>query len=87
MFAKANRVPIYRIAFLTLALVLTGLGMLPIATAACTPGAHRTIILDPSCCGSWPPPKATKQNQVCNSNGIWINSGGSYCGSVSACAI
>jgi hypothetical protein len=77
----------YRIALLTLALVLTGLGMLPKAMAACTPGATRTIILDPTCCGSYPPPKAWKQNQYCGPNGIWFNSGGTYCGSVSACAI
>jgi len=85
--AKINRPSIYRIAFLTLALVLTLLGMVPTVTAACTPGARRTIIVNIECCGSVPPPKATKQNQVCNSSGVWVNSGGTYCGSVSACAI
>jgi hypothetical protein len=85
--AKINSLSIYRIALLALALVLTGLGVLPTAQAACTPGATRTITVSVVCCGSVPPPKVTKQKQVCNSAGVWVNSGNPFCAAASACAI
>ena len=84
MIGKA--LPVYRIALLALALVLTGLGMLPTARAACTPGTTRFVIVDPSCCG-FNPPKAWKQKQVCNSNGVWEFTGSRFCTTVTACAI
>lgn len=88
MLAKINhRVSLYRIAFLALALGLTGLGMLPSAKAACTPGAKRTIIVNIECCGSYPPPKVTKQNQTCSPCGCWQNTGSPYCASHTTCAI
>ena len=87
MIAKINRrFGVYRIALLVLALVLTGLGMLPTAMAACTPGARRTIIVNIECC-AYPLVRVTKQNQVCNSSGVWVNSGSPYCASNSFCAI
>lgn len=87
MFAKLNRhVSVRRIALLALALVLTGLGMLPLAAAACNPGDVRYVISDPSCCG-FNPPKAWKQKQVCNSSCVWVNSGSPFCATVAACAI
>lgn len=87
MIAKTNRrFPIYRIALLALALLLTGLGMLPTATAGCTYGQTRTIIVNIACC-NYPYAWATKQNQVCCANGTWENNGSPYCGPVSACAI
>jgi hypothetical protein len=87
MMAKINPLSICRVALLALALALTGLGLLPPAAAACTPGATRTIIVNIFCCGSVPPPKATKQRQVCNSSGVWVNSGSPFCGAVTACAV
>jgi len=86
--SKLNaRLSTVRPAFLALALILALIATLSPAFAACTSGATRTIILDPTCCkpiaqGAY----ATKQNQICNSNGIWLNSGSSYCGKVSSCA-
>ena len=80
------RLSAFRPALLALALLLTVIATLSPAFAACTPGAFRSIIVDPQCCrssGAW----ATKQNQTCNSSGVWVNSGSTYCGAVSACAI
>jgi len=74
-----------RPAFLVLALLLTVVAMISPAFAACTPGSTQTIISNIACCqptGAW----ATKQKQVCNSSGVWVNSGSSFCAPVSACA-
>jgi hypothetical protein len=79
------RLSAVRPALLGVALLLTMIAMISPAFAACTPGATRTIISNIACCqptGAW----ATKQNQVCNSSGVWVNSGNSYCAPVSACA-
>jgi len=78
--SKMNvRLSVLRPALLVVGLLLTLIAMISPATAACTPGATKTIIVNPVCC-QYPQAKATKQNQVCNSSGVWVNSGGTYCG-------
>ena len=84
--SKLNaRSSVVRPTLLGLALLLTLLTMISPAMAACTPGATRTIIANIACC-LYPQVKVTKQNQVCNSSGVWVNSGGTYCASYSTCA-
>ena len=65
-----------RVSALAVALLLTVVAMMSPAIAACTPGATRTIIANPECC-AYPQVKVTKQNQVCNSSGVWVNNGSS----------
>lgn len=85
--SKMNaRLSVIRPALLAVALLLTVIAMISPATAACTPGAKRTIIVNSACC-QYPQVKVTKQNQVCNSSGVWTNSGSSYCAAASVCAI
>jgi len=84
--SKLNaRLSVVRPALLAVALLLTLFAMISPARAACTPGANRTIISNPACC-QYPQVKVTKQNQVCNSSGVWVNNGSSYCSSASVCA-
>jgi hypothetical protein len=86
MLAKINHhFSVCRIALLTLALVLTSLGMIPRATASCSPGQTRTIVVSIECC-NYPYTWVTKQNQVCCTDGTWMNNGSPYCGSSSHCA-
>lgn len=84
--SKLNaRLSVLRPALLGAALLLTLASMIPSATAACVPGAKRTIIASIVCC-QYPQVKVTKQNQVCNSSGVWVNSGSSYCATHNTCA-
>ncbi|HEY2294934.1 MAG TPA: hypothetical protein VGM86_29875 [Thermoanaerobaculia bacterium] len=81
------RLSAVRPALLALALLLTLIAMISPAVAACTPGATRTIIANPECCKPIQQgPYETKQNQVCNSSGVWVNSGSTYCAKSSVCA-
>lgn len=93
MFKTTYQLSIYRIALLALALVLTGLAMVPSATATvCTPGQTRTIVY-PNCCEDSDPPPApprtsrTAQNQVCSDYGTWVNVGFPYCVSAKFCML
>ena len=84
--SKLNaRLSVLRPALVGAALLLTFGAMIPPAIAACTPGTSRTIIVNPVCCGGGV--RVTKQNQTCNSSGVWVNSGGTYCAPNSVCAI
>lgn len=84
--SKLNaRLSVLRPALVGAALLLTFGAMIPPAIAACTPGATRTIIVNPVCCGGGV--KVTKQNQKCSSSGVWVNSGGTYCAPHNVCAI
>ena len=83
-----HRASVLRLSLLGAALALTLLATIQPAFAACTPGAKRTIIVNIACCTSpGQPPKVTKQNQICNSSGAWVNNGSSYCASNPTCAI
>ena len=84
--SKLNaRLSLLRPALVGAALLLTFGAMIPPAIAACTPGAKRTIIVNPECCGGGV--RVTKQNQTCNTSGVWVNSGGTYCSPHNVCAI
>ncbi|HEV2845978.1 MAG TPA: hypothetical protein VG477_14080 [Thermoanaerobaculia bacterium] len=84
--SKLNaRLSVVRPALLGAALLLNLAAMTAPAIAACTPGATRTITVNPVCCGGGV--RVTKQNQKCNSSGVWANSGGTYCAPASVCAI
>ena len=85
MTIKTHHLSLYRIALLALALLLTGLGMLPKATAGCTYGQTRTIIVSIECC-NYPLAYVTKQHQVCCADGVWMNDGNPYCAPNSVCA-
>jgi hypothetical protein len=86
MMAKINSFSIYRIVLLALAVLLTGLGILPTATAGCTPGQTRTITVNVACC-DYPSVKVTKQKQICCADNTWMNDGGPFCAAASVCAI
>ena len=82
MLTKRNRqFLVFRLALLALVLVLTGLAMVPSATAVeCTYPSTRTIWVDPHCCTGYPPvTDRTAQNQVCCADGTWVNDGAPYC--------
>ena len=84
--SKLNaRLSVVRPALLGVALLLTLASMIPPAMAACTPGSSRTIISNIACC-AYPDVKVTKQRQVCNSSGVWVNSGSSFCSPHNVCA-
>ena len=84
--SKLNaRLSLLRPALVGAALLLTFGAMIPPAIADCTPGAKRTIIVNPVCCGGGV--RVTKQNQTCITSGLWANSGGSYCAPHNICAI
>jgi P pilus assembly chaperone PapD len=76
-----------RPALLAVALLLTVIAMISPARAACTPGTTRVIISNIACCAPAPAVRVTKQNQTCNSSGVWVNSGSSYCANNNVCAI
>ena len=85
--SKMNaRLSAVRPALLVVALLLTMIAMISPAVASCTPGEKRTIITNNECCGAPTPPKVTKQNQVCNSSGVWVSYGSPYCIFNSVCA-
>ena len=86
MLAKVNsRFAALRPALLALVLMLTVLAMISPATAGCTYGQTRTIIVNSFCC-EYPSVKVTKQNQACCTDGTWMNQGGEYCAPYSFCA-
>ena len=76
---------VVRPALLGVALLLTLAAMITPAIAGCVPGSTRVIISNIACC-AYPQVKVTKQNQVCNSSGLWVNNGSSYCATYNTCA-
>lgn len=84
--SKLNaRLSVVRPALLGMALLLTLVAMISPAVAGCVPGSKRTIVSNVACC-AYPDVKVTKQNQVCNSSGLWANSGSSFCAPHNVCA-
>lgn len=85
MSTMKPRLSAVRPALLGLAMLLALTAAFSPAAAACAPGAVRTIVVSIVCC-QYPQVTVTKQDQVCDSSGVWVNSGSSYCAAHKICA-